>query len=373
MKNKKRILFITPLPPSPGGVATAMDAILSSSIWDKYNIEILDISRKAHFGEQAKFTLYNISTALNHLLKLLKKCVLKRPHIVHLPVTSYFALLKSAGLMFIAKIFYVKTVIHLHGGAFDKWYFDSPKLVQNLIKFVLFRADRVIALSTKWASFLREIGLPNEKIKVLNNPVRREFIDYSLKRKQLNKKADKRINVVFVGSIGERKGLYDILESIIFVKGSKLSLHFKFIGNEEKSGEKQHIIEEYTQAGAMEYCEFKGFLSGRKLIREIANSDIFILPSHNENYPVSILEAMALGLPVISTLVGGVPEIVENGVNGYLIKPGDVELLSEKILYLARHPEIRERMAKLNRIKARELFAPDVIAKKLQSIFNELL
>lgn len=73
MKNKKRIVFITPLPPSLGGVAAAMDAILSSSIWYKYDIEILDISRKVHFGEQAKLNLYNIATeTINLLLRLLK-------------------------------------------------------------------------------------------------------------------------------------------------------------------------------------------------------------------------------------------------------------------------------------------------------------
>ena len=100
------------------------------------------------------------------------------------------------------------------------------------------------------------------------------------------------------------------------------------------------------------------------------DADIFILPSYNEGLPMSILEAMSYGLPVISTPVGGIPEIVKDGVNGYLIFPGDNEALAEKIELLAKNKELRLRMGQENYKLVSQKYNAGTIINQLKILYT---
>jgi len=103
------------------------------------------------------------------------------------------------------------------------------------------------------------------------------------------------------------------------------------------------------------------------------HADIFVLPSYNEGLPMSILEAGSFGLPVISTPVGGIPEVIEDGVNGYLIEPGDIEALKDRLLLLANGPELREKMGKNLKILIGEKFNEKKMVNQINFIYQELL
>jgi len=103
------------------------------------------------------------------------------------------------------------------------------------------------------------------------------------------------------------------------------------------------------------------------------NADIYILPSYNEGLPMSILEAMTYCLPIISTPVGGIPEAVHDGVNGYLINPGDCKALAEKIELLATDKPLREQMGLASYKLVQEKFDINVIIKQLKEIYQDVL
>ncbi len=123
----------------------------------------------------------------------------------------------------------------------------------------------------------------------------------------------------------QKKGVYDIIEAAKRIENPNVVINLYGDGELE-------IFEKLIQENNLQdKVKIKGWISGEQKNKAIKESDIYILPSYNEGLPMSILEAMACGLPVISTPIGGIAEAVKDGVNGYLIQPGDYEALTEKI------------------------------------------
>ena len=128
--------------------------------------------------------------------------------------------------------------------------------------------------------------------------------------------------LLFLGLLGKNKGIYDLLECI---RDHKVEFQGKlklYIGG---NGEIEHVKQLIKEYGIADIVIFEGWVSGDKKIELLNKSDAYILPSYKEGLPISILEAMSYGMPIISTPVGGIPEIVSNGENGYLVEPGNKE------------------------------------------------
>jgi glycosyltransferase involved in cell wall biosynthesis len=118
---------------------------------------------------------------------------------------------------------------------------------------------------------------------------------------------------------------------------------------------------------------FPGLVAGLAKLDLLERASIFILPSYHENFPVAILEAMAMGLPVVSTRVAGIPDVVEDGCNGFLIDPGDYRALADRILQLARNRDLREAMGQANVAKVRSEYHPDLFTARMRDVYISLL
>ncbi|MCZ2096654.1 MAG: glycosyltransferase family 4 protein, partial [Anaerolineae bacterium] len=99
----------------------------------------------------------------------------------------------------------------------------------------------------------------------------------------------------------------------------------------------------------------------------------FILPSYRENFPSSVLEAMAAGLPVVVTPVGALTELLQDGVNGYFVAPGDDRALARRIVELARDPVLREAMGRANRARVRGAFTPAIVFGQIGDLYAQVL
>jgi len=118
---------------------------------------------------------------------------------------------------------------------------------------------------------------------------------------------------------------------------------------------------------------FAGRINHKELPKYYSAADIFLLLSSYENFSNAVLEAMSCELPIITTNVGGFPLQVRDGINGFLVNYGDLESLKEKIIYLAKNPNIRERMGKLNRQEVIEKYSWEETAKKVMSLYEKVM
>jgi glycosyltransferase involved in cell wall biosynthesis len=171
---------------------------------------------------------------------------------------------------------------------------------------------------------------------------------------------------VYCGRLSEEKGLKTLLKAMRSVKTSKLLL----VG----VGPQQQELEALTKDYQLQNVEFTGYLTGEALREAVRNAMFTVLPSEwYENNPVSVLEAFALGKPVIAANIGGIPEVITDGQEGLLFQTGNAEELAEKIRHLLMSPEERSSMGRAARTKVMEQFHPTKHYERILTIYEKLL
>ncbi len=252
----------------------------------------------------------------------------------------------SAGLSFLEKGLMV-----LWAHCCRKWVVFAPRsgkihltirksrFMRWYIPFVLRRCDIILCQSRSWKVFYKSISnLPDNHFVVIKN-----WIDCSSYSKLNVADKNKNCDVLFLGWIERNKGIYDLVNAISEWQNEMQNIQFIVCGKGDQFNAVQQYIEEL---GLSSLFDFRGWVSGNEKETILRNADIFVLPSYAEGMPNSILEAMAAGKAVISTRVGGIPELVIDKKMGRLIEPGDISALGQAIVELSRDPELRHKMGK---------------------------
>ena len=286
----------------------------------------------------------------------------KKIRIVHIHGASFGSFYRKYLIFIIVKfIFRKKVIYHIHGGGFkefyEKSYFFSRYLIRNFIE----KSDSVICLSVSWFEFYRQ-NFKTKNLVILSNIINYPF-------KAARNSADTRITFLFLGLIGKDKGIFDLL-NVIGKNKDKYDSRIKLlIGGNGEVKRLNNLIIKY-QLG--ETVEFMGWVSKEAKVSAFNNSDIYILPSYNEGMPVSILEAMSYGLAIISSNVGGIPEIVKNKVNGVLIEPGNLEQIERSIDFFIDNPSFVKEYGTISE-KLVQKYLPDSVFGQLQEIYRNVL
>ncbi|MEP7259081.1 MAG: glycosyltransferase family 4 protein [Flavitalea sp.] len=233
--------------------------------------------------------------------------------IVHIHSASRGSFMRKSFLLMISKLFGKKVIIHIHGAEFHIFYAKAGWL-RAYIRFILQKADVVICLSNKW----KEYFTSNFKIKelaIINN-----VIEKAPGGPLISGNGNGHVNFLFLGFIGNRKGIFDFLEVLQNNRASFDGKYTVTVGGNGEVERLQQVIADYHPNGDVQYA---GWVNGDKKVELLQRCDVYVLPSYNEGLPISVLEALAYGKPVISTNVGGIPEIVKPGYNGWIFEPGN--------------------------------------------------
>jgi glycosyltransferase involved in cell wall biosynthesis len=371
-KNKIPILVVGPGANQVGGVSTFIEILLSSPILrERYDLIHLDTTRASgDLGLENRFSITNLTYFIRQIFQFIRIVVRMRPRLVHLQVTSGLAFWKTAAFILMGKSLGLKTVAHLHGGMFDHYYRKNSSLRQRLIGRVLHSADVVITLSEKWRRFLLNEVESKIRIVVVSNTVDLMFAN-AVDRANDNDLTKRKI-ILFLGSLGQRKGVFDILQAVPLVFDKHPDALFFFAGGEESRGEKLHIDRVCKENQLTGKITFLGQVTGDAKLKLFQGAMIYILPSYGENLPFALLEAMAVGLPVITTPVGAISEIVLDGENGFLIEPGDYRALANRIDQLLNDDNLRIAMSQANLSRIRAEYLPEVSMKLIDNIYYQL-
>lgn len=220
-------------------------------------------------------------------------------------------------------------ILHAHGGGFDKFHRGLPPILRRLVNRTMQQANLVIVLSSQWRDFyVRECELSPSQVVVLANPVRvpARIVDRSQRRQ---------VQFLHLGKLGRNKGSYDLVQAFLALP-AELRARARLImaGNGE--------LDEIKRAAAGESrIDVRPWVEPLERDRLMNESDVFVLPSYLEGVPMSLLEAMASGLPSITTPVGGIPDVFTHGAEGLLVKPGDVGSLTDAMARLIRDDDLR--------------------------------
>ncbi len=286
--------------------------------------------------------------------------------IVHLQASSHGSFYRKLILLLTAKYGFGKQIIyHMHGSRFEDFYHKSDPVSKYLIRYLVEHADMVICLSAYWRNFF-EKNFRVRRLEVLGNVIhRRELTEPA----PLSKSAHEPVKVLFLGAIGHRKGIFDLLD--VLRQNRALfdgQLLLRVGGNGETERLQAYIGEHQLES----LVQFEGWVSGEKKHELLSTSDVYILPSYHEGLPLSILEAMNYHLPIISTPVGGTAEVVHEGVNGFLVQPGDATAIYKSLMQFVNQPNLSSMMgAASGRIIMQ--YQPGTIFPQLQDIYDSML
>ena len=255
-----------------------------------------------------------------------------RVDIVHLHMAERGSVLRKSILALLAFIFSKPVIMHTHGCEFHIFYDNLPTIAKRLVNKVLQNCAYVIVLSKSWRqTYIEKCNLKAEKVVVKYNPV--VVPDRIPNRSQSDK-----LTFLLLGKINQRKGVFDLLKATAQLPSDyRNKIELIFAGNGEI--EKAMAIAKELKIDSL--VSFSGWVDPKQRDLLLERANVFVLPSYNEGLPMALLEAMSWKLPVITTPVGGIPEIVLHNETGLLVEPGDVRELTASIQFLVDNEALR--------------------------------
>ncbi|BAY20657.1 group 1 glycosyl transferase [Calothrix sp. NIES-2100] len=320
-----------------GGIATVEQLIL------KYAPNEIKIQHLTSHDEGS--ITHRLIVFIKALISLLSQLIFQKTDIVYIHLSDGGSVLRKAIIALTAFIFQKPVFIHAHGAEFHVTYSRLPLWAKKWLNAIFRKCQGFIVLSNTWKDFyVTNLGLNPQQVFVLPNPT-------ELPIEIPQRLSVKKVTLLFCGRVGQRKGAFDLIQAFANLPSTIKDRSQLILAGDGDLEAGQNLVNSLNLA---EYITFLGWVDSQKRNELLADADVFILPSYNEGLPMAILEAMAWGLPVISTPVGGIPELVVPQKNGLLVTPGDVENLSQAMQTLIANETLRLAMGEA----ARETVAP---------------
>jgi len=275
------------------------------------------------------FAPVHLARFLLHMLWLKAR---GRLDLVHINLASGGSTLRKLQIARLARLLGLPYVLHLHGGDYPNFWADNDSALSRSIRTMFAGAAQVIVLGRTWRDFVA--GRAPEtasRITVIPNAAPRPS--------RPHQGGGKKTHILFLGRINDLKGVPELGEALNAMR-ERPDWRATLAGD--------GFVEE-ARAKAAEYglsarVDIPGWVDGERVAELLATADILVLPSHTENLPLSIIEAMASGLAVVATPVGAVPDIVRDGETGLLVPVGDVSALTEALTRLVEDKALRQRL-----------------------------
>lgn len=360
----KKILFILHMPPPVHG-ASMMGKYIhdSKTINQAFDCHYINLTLARDINDIGKGGIKKFIAYLNKQIQIAKTVKRVKPQLCYLtPNTKGGAFYKDFCTLFLLKCLKQKIVIHFHNKGVksreerwpDKWLYK-----------VFFRNIQIILLAPPLYNDIQKFAKP-EQIRYCPNGIPQNT---PLSHTEKNNSTFK---LLFLSNMMKAKGVWDLMEALNIIRNKGYSFHCDYIGkwsditeNEFKQKIKEKRIEAYIQAHGAKYGEEKNtFLN---------SADAFILPTHDECFPLTLLEAMEQSLPCISTNEGGIPNIIEVGKTGFIVEKQNPQQLAEKIEYLIDHPDTCRKMGIAGKKKFQEEFTLEKFENRMKDILKECI
>ncbi|MCP5055254.1 MAG: glycosyltransferase family 4 protein [bacterium] len=346
-------------PGKPCGVTAAMRSSVESPLRNFYELEVITTHRSGTNRGVVSRLCFGLWLFGSSWIRMLRSGAA----VVDVHAVSDRDFLKHAAVVLAAKLAGRRCVLRVHGGDFDRVYDRGSSLNKSIIRWILRLPDSVVLLSRHWAEVIARIERSANCCVIPNSICCDEFESIATRRQEGSRQ------VLLLGNLCERKGHFDALEATYVLRRRFPDVELLFAGAERDEGSLEALRAHADTLGLNGAVHFLGPVFGDAKDQLFADAGVFILPSHAENMPISIMEAMAVGLPVVASRVGAVPDMLEDGVTGLLIDPRDPDALAERIATLFENPEECARMGRRAQTSARDAWDQSIVAEKNATLY----
>ncbi len=352
-----RVLMLGPLPPPVGGMATVVANLLAALAAD-CDVALLNTVKTTAPNRRLPQAL------LAHgrlLLRLGAHCLAGR-RVVHIHTCSWFSFWRNAVDVVVAKALGRRVVLHVHGAEFHRFLNALSPLQARVMRLVLARCDRVVTLGPHWQRLLGQ-WCDESRVVVIANGVPVPTL--------AERPRGAVFTIVCLANYERRKAQEDLLHAVARLRASG-PVHLALLGMEAEPGRAASLSALAVELGIADAVSIPGPVSGEAKARWWARADAFCLPSHDEGLPMSMLEAMAHGIPVVVTRVGSIPEAIENHRHGLLFTPGDVDQLHDHLQALLTQPARARQLGLAGRARVTEAFSLETSCAALLALYRGL-
>jgi glycosyltransferase involved in cell wall biosynthesis len=347
-EERPRVLMVGAHPTRTlGGISTFVKYILRSPLARTFEIRHI-VSQVDEYKKFGKLAL-----AVTALARFAWALLWWRPQLVYIQLGGNASLYRKIAFIVLGRLAGQSVLVHCRAGNFEPYFAEQGKLGRKLILWGLGKSSKFIAVSLAMQRLLHKLWPEIECVMVPN------AINTSIFAGE-RAPANHSVRLLFVGKMGFLKGEQDLLRALQRVVKVAPNFRLDMLGQLSDT-----IAAECRESGLQPLIDHLGPVSLEERLAFFKRADVFVLPTYAEGTPISMLEAMAAGLPVVSTPVGGIPDVMEDGVEGYIVEPGDVEALADRLARLINDSEQRRRMGGLAQDKVRQ-FNWDVVLPQLE-------
>lgn len=344
---KRKVLVVATSRKTRGGITSVIKVHERDKQWKQFHCHWIE----THRDKGAMVKLAYLAKGFAEYLALLPFY-----DIVHVHLSEPPSACRKLPFVWMAKLLKKKTIVHFHAFSPETTFRSRYKKVyQRLFSM----ADVLIVLSPTWEQSVKETfpGLTN--IRVVYNPCTAEILPMQYPKRQ---------QILFAGTLNARKGYADMIRAFAKIASMYPDWQVVFAGN----GEVKHGKALAASLGISSQTVFLGWVNGTDKDKAFKEASIFCLPSYAEGFPMAVLDAWAYGLPVITTPVGGLPDIAESGKNILLFPPGDIDSLAKCLKKMINDEVFRTSISKESLKFSSDLFAVDVINNQIGEIYKDL-
>ncbi len=366
-KNKKTILVISRNSKHKGGVVGFINSIVKFTSSENYHQERFIVGQR--IGYQSKI-FYFIFFAYD-VGRFIKKLFNSNIKLVHLnPSLGYVPIIRDGFFLIISKFMSKKTIIFWHGWSLQtQEKIDKHPLLKYFFFIIYSKADAFIVLSAGFKEKLITWGFP-QNIYVENTSVDDDLtcgFDFDVKRKKIYK--CETFNILFFSRLEISKGILEIIDAFVSLDDPKRILRLIIAGD----GNGANIVKNKLDSLSDSRIQYLGYVQGDLKKKILAEAHLMCLPSRSEGMPVAILEAMAFGVPIIATPVGGIPSIVIEGENGFYVKSPDLLELTRLFSILIEDLDLVVRIGAHNYETIKKNYVSSVVGGRICEIYGRVL
>jgi glycosyltransferase involved in cell wall biosynthesis len=349
------MMVVAPGLGSQGGIAVVVENYRKTPFWKEFGCTAFasTVDQGSRWGK-----LLNDVRRLGIFARILATS--KKPRVVSIHTAHDTSFYRKFSYLAICRLFRVPAVLHIHPEGFVNFSQQGNFFRRFMIRISGNVAEQIVVLSESIRDSLR-IVFPADKIHVLNNPV-----DLDTFTVEPAPPKSERPRILFLGWIIREKGVYDLANAIPSVLSKFPDALFTFAGNKEIVRLKQLL----ARLGLEKSSEVLGWVDGRDKINLLRTSWILALPSYAEGVPNVVLEAMASSLPIVTTPVGGLPDILKNEQTALFVEPGDVGAISDAILKLLTDREFSNALASAAFQRAVDFHGLEEVDRGLRRIYD---
>lgn len=352
-RDPSHIVMLGTDPGTRGGISAVISAWRAAGLFERWPVEYIVTHRDGTRSGK-------LAVAWHAFLACLALGWQRGRGVLHVHAASRWSMRRKSLFMAAALLARWPIVFHLHGGGFPRFLRDeSGPATRRLVRFFLDRATVIVVLSERWAAWMHRVT-SNPRIVVIPNAVALPPAGAIGAREPGL--------IAFTGRCTPQKGLHDLLEAVASLAAREPGLRIECAGEGDLDALRGHA----HALGIAGRVTLRGWIAPRERDQLLARAAIFVLPSHAEALPMSLLEAMAAGCPVIASGVGGIPDLIRDGVNGLLVPPAAPRELAGALAALLADPELAARLGRAARATVAERYTLERAMERLEQVYSAL-